>query len=66
MAEDSEDAHRVSVTFSRTQHLDLERIAKRHGVKVAWVVRRSAERLIEHENGGPMLPLNLDGPYAQR
>ncbi len=26
---------------------------------VAWLVRRAAERLIEQENGGPMLPLEL-------
>jgi hypothetical protein len=65
MGKDGNDAHRVSVTFSRAQHLELERIAKKHGMKVAWIVRRAAERLIEHENGGPMLPLNLDGPYAR-
>ena len=59
MGKDGQDAHRVSVTFSRAQHSELERIARKHGMKVAWVVRRAAERLIEQENGGPMLPLDL-------
>jgi hypothetical protein len=33
-------------------------------MKVAWVLRRAAERLIDHENGGPMLPLTLGEPRA--
>ena len=59
MGKDGQDAHRVSVTFSRGQHSELARIAKKHGMTVAWLVRRAAERLIEQENGGPMLPLDL-------
>ncbi|MFC7477945.1 ribbon-helix-helix domain-containing protein [Dankookia sp. GCM10030260] len=60
MGKDGKDAHRVSVTLSREQHAELERIARKHGMKVAWVVRRAAERLIEQENGGPLLPLNFE------
>jgi predicted DNA-binding ribbon-helix-helix protein len=59
LGKDGQDAHRVSVTFSRAQHAELARIAGKHGMTVAWLVRRAAERLIEQENGGPMLPLEL-------
>lgn len=64
VGKDGEDAHRVSVTLSRAQHAELARIAKKHGMTVAWLVRRAAERLIEQENGGPMLPLEI-GRHAQ-
>lgn len=61
MGKDGRDAVRVTTTFTRQQHAELERIAKQNGVKVAWLVRRAAERLIEQANGGPQLPLDL-GP----
>ena len=64
MGKDGHDAHRVSVTFSHAQHSELARIARKHGMTVAWLVRRAAERLIEQENGGPLLPLDLG--HAQR
>jgi len=41
-------------------------MARKHGMKVALVVRRPAERLIEQENGGPLLPLDFAGPDARR
>jgi hypothetical protein len=64
MGKDGQDAHRVSVTFSRAQHLELVRVAKKHGTTVAWLVRRAAERLIEQEDGGPLLPLDLGRTHA--
>lgn len=66
MGKDGRDAHRVTVTLTHAQHAELERIAKRSGVKVAWVAKRAVEILIEKENGGPMLPLEIGGPHAQR
>lgn len=66
MGKDGRDAHRVTVTLTHLQHAELERIAKKSGAKVAWVARRAIERLIEHENGGPLLPLDLGGRDAQR
>nr|WP_305123372.1 CopG family transcriptional regulator [Roseomonas sp. GC11] len=66
MGKDGRDAHRVSVTLSKSQHDELARIARKQGMTVAWLVRRAAERLIEQENGGPMLPLMLDPQHAQR
>ncbi len=59
MGKDGRDAVRVTTTFTRQQHAELERLAKRHGVKVAWLVRRGAERLIEQANGGALLPLDF-------
>jgi hypothetical protein len=34
-------------------------LAEKNGVKVAWLVRRAVERLIEQAEGGPLLPLDL-------
>jgi hypothetical protein len=61
MGKDGRDAVRVTTTLTRQQHADLERLAKQNGVKVAWLVRRATERLIEQANGGALFPLDL-GP----
>lgn len=66
MGKDGKHAHRVSVTLTLAQHAELERIAKKYGVKVSWLVRRATERLIEQEQGGPLLPLDLGGWDAKR
>jgi hypothetical protein len=59
MGKDGRDAVRVTTTLTRWQHDELERLAKKNGVKVAWLVRRAVERLIEQTNGGALLPLDL-------
>jgi hypothetical protein len=64
MGKDGKDALRISVTFTRDQHAEISRLAKKQGVTKSWIVRRAAERLIEAENGGPRLPLVDD--RAQR
>jgi predicted DNA-binding protein len=64
MGKDGKDACRISVTFTRLQHAELARLAKKQGVTKSWIVRRATERLIESENGGPLLPLVDD--HAQR
>lgn len=66
VGKDGRDAERVTTTLSRAQKAELERIAKREGVTVAWLVRRAVERLIEQANGGPLLPLDLGDDNAQR
>lgn len=67
MGKDGQDAERVTTTLSRVQKLELERLAKAEGVKVAWLVRRAVERLLEQASGGPMLPLDFGrGGDAQR
>lgn len=63
---EGKDAERVTTTLSRAQKAELERLAKKEGVKVAWLVRRAVERLLEQANGGPLLPLDLGGNDAQR
>lgn len=66
MGKDGRDAARVTTTLTRRQKAELDRIAKRQGVKAAWLVRRAVERLIEQANGGPMLPLDFGSDNAQR
>lgn len=61
MGKQAADSVRVTTTLTRQQHAELERLAKQNGVKVAWLVRRAVERLIEQASGGPMLPFDL-GP----
>ena len=57
MGKDGRDAERVTTTFTRLQKVELERLAKVKGVKVAWLVRRAVERFLEQQSGGPRLPL---------
>ena len=61
MGRDGRDAVRVTTTLTRQQHAELERLAARNGVAVAWLVRRATERLIEEAQGGPLLPLEMPG-----
>lgn len=60
MGKDGANAARVTTSLTRSQKATLERIAHRRGVKLAWLVRHAVERFLEHEQGGPMLPLDLD------
>ncbi len=66
MGKDGKDAERVTTTLSRAQKLQLERIAAREGVKVAWLVRRSVERFLGEANGDPQLPFDFKAGHAQR
>ncbi len=58
MVNDSRDSVRVTTTLTRQQHTDLEHIAEQNGVKVAWLVRRAVENLIEQAQG-PLFSLDL-------
>jgi hypothetical protein len=60
MGKDGLDAARVTTSLSRAPKTNLEQIAKKRGVKLAWLVRHAVERFLEHEQGGPMLPLGID------
>jgi len=66
VGKDGRDAERVTTTLSRAQKTELDRIAKREGVTVAWLIRRAVERLVEQANGGPLLPLDLGNDDARR
>lgn len=59
MGKAGREAERVTTTLSKSQHEALERLAKKNGVKVAWLVRRAVERLLEHAEGGPLLPFDF-------
>ena len=59
MGKDGRDAVRVTTTLTRRQHEALDQLAKKNGVKVAWLMRRAVERLIEEAEGGPLLPLDF-------
>jgi hypothetical protein len=60
LGKDGRDAERVTTTLTRKQKVELDRLAKSQGVKVAWLVRRAVEKLLEDAAGGPLLPLDLD------
>lgn len=66
MGKDGRDAERVTTTLTRTHKLQLEQLAEREGVKVAWLVRRAVERFLDEANGGPQLPFEFRGGHAQR
>jgi Ribbon-helix-helix protein, copG family. len=57
MGKDGKNAVRVTTTLSKEQYDDLERIAKKNGVAIAWIVRKAVEHAIEEAEGGPLLPL---------
>lgn len=66
LGKDGKDAERVTTTLSRGQKLQLERLAAREGVKVAWLVRRAVEQFLDEANGGAQLPFDFKGGHAQR
>ena len=59
MGKDGKDAERFTTTLSREQGEALGRLAEKHGVKKAWLIRRAVERLIEQAEGGPLLPFDF-------
>lgn len=61
LGKDGKDAERVTTTLSRAQKLQLDRLAEKEGVKVAWLVRRAVERFLDEANGGPQLPFEFKG-----
>jgi hypothetical protein len=63
MGSDGRNAARITTTLSRGQKLALEQLANDKGVKVAWLVRRAVERLLEESTAGSTMPLDLDGGH---
>jgi hypothetical protein len=49
MGKDGKNAIRLTTTLTKQQHKALERLAQKYGVKLAWLVRKSVERLLEQE-----------------
>ena len=54
------ESYRVTTTLTRSQHNQLEELAAAKGVKVAWLIRRAVERMLDQANGAPQLPLDFD------
>ena len=42
-------SHRLSVSLTEEQHVELTEIAEKNKVSVAWVVREAIERLLRDE-----------------
>ena len=58
MGKDGQNAKRITTTFTKEQGEALARIAKENKVKVAWLINRAVDDLIEKAQGGPLLPFN--------
>ncbi|WP_327078088.1 CopG family transcriptional regulator [Ensifer adhaerens] len=48
-ASDDKSAHRLSVSLSAEQHRELNEIARKNRVSVAWVVREAIDRLLKED-----------------
>ncbi|NJD39233.1 MAG: CopG family transcriptional regulator [Geobacter sp.] len=47
---------RITATLAGDQYERLEELAAKNRVSVAWLIRRSVDRLIEDVDGGLKLP----------
>lgn len=52
MGKDGRDAVRLTTTFNRQQYGRLESLAKKHQVKLAWLVRYATLRLLDEAESG--------------
>jgi len=56
MGKDGKDSVRKTTTLTKHIEAELERLAKRDGVSVSWLIKKGCEMLIERANDGPLLP----------
>jgi hypothetical protein len=61
VGKDGANACRVTTTLTLKQSADLEQLAKAHGVKVAWLVRRGVEMLLEQADATTLPPIGKKG-----
>jgi hypothetical protein len=54
-----QNAVRLTTTLTVQQKQELDRMAAENGVKVAWLIRRAVERMLEQAKGAPLLPLEF-------
>lgn len=47
--QDDKSAHRLSVSLTADQHRELNEIARKNRVSLAWVVREAIERLLKDD-----------------
>lgn len=55
MGKDGKDAERVTTTLSRARKREIEALAEREGVAVAWIVRRAVERYLDSLGRGSVV-----------
>lgn len=55
MGKDGKDAERLTTTLSRARKRQIEALAKREGVSVAWIMRRAVERYLDSGESGPVI-----------
>ena len=46
---DDKSAHRLSVSLTAEQHRELNEIARKNRVSVAWVIREAIDRLLKDD-----------------
>jgi len=46
---DDKSAHRLSVSLTAEQHRELNDIARKNRVSVAWVIREAIDRLLKDD-----------------
>lgn len=46
---DDKSAHRLSVSLTAEQHRELNEIAQKNRVSVAWVIREAIDRLLKDD-----------------
>lgn len=52
MGRDGRDAKRITTTLSRERKAELDRVARAHGVKSAWLTRRAVEHFLDEIAAG--------------
>jgi len=48
-AQDDKSAHRLSVSLTAQQHRELNELARKNRVSVAWVIREAIDRLLKED-----------------
>jgi hypothetical protein len=66
VGKDGRDSVRKTATLTKEQVAELDRIAKRDGISVSWLLRKGVELLIERANEGPLLPGMIGGRHDSK
>lgn len=62
MGKDGKNAARLTTTLTQQQYRALEKLGQKYDVKMARLLRRAVERLLEQEtNGRSLVPTDLRG-----
>lgn len=65
MGKDGKNAVRITTTLSKQRAIALEKVSKKYDVKVAWLVRKAVERLLDQEESGQPLMLTSHGEHKR-